>query len=59
MVSIAWGWKWTFFCLKLWLVSIFTNGIVKDSFLFDCLSIDWMKIYTPWSKVSSISDTHG
>jgi hypothetical protein len=59
MASIARGWKWTFFCLKLWRVSVFTNGIVKCSFLFDCLSIDWMKINSPWFIVSSISDTHG
>jgi hypothetical protein len=38
MASIARGWKWAFFCLKLWRVSVFTNGIVKYSFLFDCLS---------------------
>lgn len=34
MVSIVKGWKWTFFCFRLWRVSVSTNEGVGDDFLY-------------------------
>ena len=43
--KIIWGFVWTKHCLKIWKLSMTTNQVFTNYFIFDCLSVMyWMEL---------------